>query len=155
METLVKRDGLFPSVIGRSVSSLLDDFFTKDIFDWTDKNYSALGSNLPSVNLKETDTKLIIDLAAPGLKKEDFKVEIDNQMLVISCEKEETKEETSKKDDFVRREFNYQSFYRTFSLPDYIDENKIEANYKDGILHVTVSKKEGTKKKATKTIAIK
>jgi HSP20 family protein len=155
METLVKRDGLFPSVIGRSVSSLLDDFFTKDIFDWTDKNYSALGSNLPSVNLKETDTKLMIDLAAPGLRKEDFKVEIDNNLLVISCEKEETKEETSKKEDYVRREFNYQSFYRSFSLPDYVDENKIEANYKDGILHVTISKKAGAKKKEAKTISIK
>jgi HSP20 family protein len=155
METLVKRDGLFPSVINRSMNSLLDDFFTRDIFDWTDRNYSALGTNLPSANLRETDTKLEIDLAAPGMKKEDFKVEVDNNLLVISCEKEEHKEETSKKEDYIRKEFNYQSFYRSFSLPEYVDENKIEATYKDGILHVTINKKEGAKKRATKTISIK
>lgn len=155
METLVKRDGLFPSVINRSMNSLLDDFFTRDIFDWTDRNYSALGTNLPSANLRETDTKLEIDLAAPGMKKEDFKVEVDNNLLVISCEKEEHKEETSKKEDYIRKEFNYQSFYRSFSLPEYADENKIEAAYKDGILHVTINKKEGAKKRATKTISIK
>ena len=155
METLVKRDGLFPSVINRSMNSLLDDFFTRDIFDWTDRNYSALGTNLPSANLRETDTKLEIDLAAPGMKKEDFKVEVDNNLLVISCEKEEHKEETSKKEDYIRKEFNYQSFYRSFSLPEYVDENKIEATYKDGILHVTINKKEGAKKRATKTNSIK
>ena len=61
METLVKRDGLFPSVVSKSMNTLFDDFFSRDIFDWTDKNYSALGTNLPSVNLKETDTKLVIE----------------------------------------------------------------------------------------------
>jgi HSP20 family protein len=154
METLVKRDGLFPSVVSKSMNTLFDDFFSRDIFDWTDKNYSALGTNLPSVNLKETDTKLEIELAAPGLKKEDFKVEIDNNLLIISCEKGEEKEDT-KRENYYRREFNYQSFYRSFNLPEYIDENKIEATYKDGILHVTISKKEGARKKALKAITIK
>jgi HSP20 family protein len=154
METLVKRDGLFPSVVSKSMNTLFDDFFSRDIFDWTDKNYSALGTNLPSVNLKETDTKLVIELAAPGLKKEDFKVEIDNNLLIISCEKGEEKEDT-KKENYYRREFNYQSFYRSFNLPEYIDENKIEATYKEGILHVTISKKEGARKKAMKAITIK
>ena len=154
METLVKRDGLFPSVVSKSMNTLFDDFFSRDIFDWTDKNYSALGTNLPSVNLKETDTKLVIELAAPGLKKEDFKVEIDNNLLIISCEKGEEKEDT-KRENYYRREFNYQSFYRSFNLPEYIDENKIEATYKDGILHVTISKKEGARKKAMKAITIK
>jgi HSP20 family protein len=154
METLVKRDGLFPSVVSKSMNTLFDDFFSRDIFDWTDKNYSALGTNLPSVNLKETDTKLVIELAAPGLKKEDFKVEIDNNLLIISCEKGEEKEDT-KKENYYRREFNYQSFYRSFNLPEYIDENKIEATYKEGILHVTIAKKEGARKKAMKAITIK
>ena len=114
-----------------------------------------MGSNLPSVNLKETDTKIEVELAAPGMKREDFKVEIDNDILMISSEKEEKKEEVSKKENYIRREFNYQSFSRTFSLPDTIDENKIEANYKDGILHVVVGKKEGLKKRALKSIPIK
>lgn len=150
METLVKRNGFVPSV-----NTLFDDIFTRDIFDWTDKNFSTIGSNLPSVNLKETDNKLEVELAAPGMKKEDFKVEIDNNMLMISSEKQEEKKEERTKDNYLRKEFNYQSFYRSFYLPEYIDESKVEARYKDGILHVEIAKKESTKKLANKTIAIK
>jgi HSP20 family protein len=150
METLVKRNGFVPSV-----NTLFDDLFNRDIFDWTDKNFSTMGSNLPSVNLKETDDKLEVELAAPGMKKEDFKVEIDNNMLMISSEKQEEKKEERKKDNYLRKEFNYQSFYRSFYLPEYIDENKVEASYKDGILHVAIAKKEGVKKLGHKTIAIK
>jgi len=155
METLVKRDGLFPSAVNRSVNNLFDDFFTRDIFDWTDRNMTAIGNNLPSVNLKETDNKLIVELAAPGLKKEDFKVEIDNSILLISSEKQEEKQDINKKEDYVRKEFSFQSFLRSFTLPDYADESKIEATYKDGILHVAINKKEGAKRKALKTIPIK
>ena len=150
METLVKRNGFFPSV-----NTMFDDLFTKDVFDWTDKNFSGLGTNLPSVNLKETENKLEVELAAPGMKKEDFKVEIDNNMLMISSEKQEEKEETRKKDNYVRKEFSYQSFYRSFYLPEYVDESKVDASYKDGILHITIGKKENGKKKALKSIAIK
>ena len=150
MKTLVKRNNFDPSV-----NALFDDFFTRDIFDWTDKNFSTMGSNLPSVNLKETDDKLEVELAAPGMKKEDFKVEIDNNMLMISSEKQEEKKEERKKDNYLRKEFSYQSFYRSFYLPEYIDENKVEASYKDGILHVAIAKKEGVKKLGHKTIAIK
>ena len=154
MKTLVKRNGLFPSMGSKSVNSFFDDFITKDLFDWTDKNFDSLGSNLPSVNLKETDTNIEIELAAPGMKKEDFKVEIENDMLMISSEKEEEKEEVGKKDNYIRKEFNYQSFCRTFSLPETANENKIEANYKDGILHVVIEKKEGNPKRALKNIPI-
>lgn len=150
METLVKRNGFFPSV-----NNIFDDVFTKDVFDWNDKNFSAIGTNLPSVNLKETENKLEVELAAPGMKKEDFKVEIDNNMLLISSEKQEEKEESRKKDNYVRKEFSYQSFYRSFSLPESVDDSKIEASYKDGILHVVIGKKENSKKKALKSITIK
>lgn len=150
METLLKRNGL-----SSPVNTLIEDFFSKDMFDWADKNFAAVGANLPSVNLKETDTSLEIEMAAPGMKKDDFKVEIDNNMLIISSEKEEEKEETRKKDNYVRKEFNYRSFYRSFFLPDSIDENKIEAKYTDGILHVVVAKKRSDKKKSAKTILIK
>jgi len=155
MKTLVKKDGLFPSLESKSINNFFDDFITKDLFDWTDRNFAALGSNLPSVNLKESDKKIEVELAAPGMKREDFKVEIDNHILRISSEKEEKKEEVSKKENYTRREFNYQSFSRTFNLPDTIDENKIEANYKDGILHVVIDKKEGTQKRTLKSIPIK
>ncbi|HKO77428.1 MAG TPA: Hsp20/alpha crystallin family protein [Flavobacterium sp.] len=154
METLVKRDGMFPSVVSKLVSPLFEDFFTRDISDWAERSIPAIGVNLPSVNLRETDTKIEIELAAPGLKKEDFKIEVDNNMLIISAEKEE-KKESSKKDDYVRKEFNYQSFYRSFNLPDYADENKIEATYKDGILNVAIGKKSNPRRKELKTIAIK
>ncbi|MFV5699975.1 Hsp20/alpha crystallin family protein [Flavobacterium sp. ZT3R17] len=150
METLVKRNSSLPTL-----NTFFDDFFTKDVFDWSDKNFATIGSNLPSVNLKESEDKLEVDLAAPGMKKEDFKVEIDNNMLMISSEKEESKEESRKKDNYLRKEFSYQSFYRSFYLPEYIDENKVEASYKDGILHVAIAKKENGKKKIHKTIAIK
>jgi len=150
METLVKKNGSFPVV-----NTFFDDFFSRDVFDWTDKNFAALGSNIPSVNLKETDTKLEVELAAPGMKKEDFKVEIENNILKISSVKEEEKEETRKKDHYVRKEFSYHSFYRSFYLPDAADENKIEANYKDGVLHVIINKKEDAKRKMTKRIDIK
>ena len=150
METLIKRNGSVPLV-----TTFFDDFMSRDLFDWNDKNFTAIGSNLPSVNLKETDNKLQVELAAPGMKKEDFKVEIDNNMLVISSEKKEEKEEKRKKDNYVRKEFNYQSFCRTFTLPEYIDESKVEASYKDGILHIDIAKKENIQKKAHKTIAIK
>ncbi|MET0945693.1 MAG: Hsp20/alpha crystallin family protein, partial [Flavobacterium sp.] len=134
--------------------TLMEDFFSKDIFDWADKNFAHVGSNLPSINLKESDKKLEIEMAAPGMKKEDFKVEIDNNMIIISSEKEEEIEESRKKGNYIKKEFSYQSFYRSFFLPDTIDENKIEANYKDGILHVIIPKKDN-KKKVTKPIAIK
>jgi HSP20 family protein len=155
MKTLVKKDGLFPTVESKLVNNFFDDFITKDLFDWTDRNFAAIGSNLPSVNLKETDTKIEVELAAPGMKREDFKVEIDNDILMISSEKEEEKEEIRKKENYIRREFNYQSFSRTFSLPDTIDESKIEASYKDGILQVIVPKKENIKKRTLKSIPIK
>lgn len=153
METLVKRSGLFPTLANKSVHNFFDDFITRDLFDWSDKNFAALGSNLPSVNLKETDNSIEVELAAPGMKREDFRVEVDNDVLMISSQKQEEKEE--KKDNYLRKEFNYQSFSRTFTLPETANENKIEANYKDGILQVIIGKKEGVQKRALKTIPIK
>jgi len=150
METLVKRSGLFPTLANNSVHNFFDDFITRDLFDWSDKNFAALGSNLPSVNLKETDNSIEVELAAPGMKREDFSVEVDNDVLMISSQKQEEKE-----DNYLRKEFNYQSFSRTFTLPETANENKIEANYKDGILHVIIEKKEGLQKRALKTIPIK
>jgi HSP20 family protein len=155
METLVKRDGMFPTVVSKLVNPLFEDFFTRDISDWADKSIPSIGVNLPSVNLKETETKLEIELAAPGLRKEDFKIEVDNNMLIISAEREEKKEEANKKDNYVRKEFNYQSFYRSFNLPENADENKIEATYKDGILDVSIAKKRVDRKKTLKAIPVK
>jgi HSP20 family protein len=151
MSNLAKRNNLLSLP---SVSTFIDDFFSKNYWDWADKKISTFGSSLPSANLKETDKKIQIELAVPGMKKEDFKIEIDNNTLFISAEKEEEKEESKKNDNYIRKEFSYQSFFRSFTLPEYIDDENIEANYKDGILHVEVAKKEGTKKKSGKKIEI-
>jgi HSP20 family protein len=94
-------------------------------------------------------------MAVPGMKKEDIHVEIDNHMIIISSEKEEEKEESNKKENYIRKEFHYESFYRSFFLPDTIDESKVEASYKDGILHIVIAKKEGGKKKTNKGINVK
>jgi HSP20 family protein len=154
MEALVKRNGSVPLTSTGflpTTNTFFEDFLSRDLMEMTGQNFATLGTNLPSVNLRETDKKIEIELAAPGLKKEDFKIELDNKMLTISSEKEETR----KSENYYRKEFSYQSFSRSFNLPDYSDENHINANYKDGILHVDIAKKEGGKKKTAKNIAIK
>jgi HSP20 family protein len=148
MSRLVKKTSLFPSF-----PSLFDDFFTKDFFDWNDKNFARLGSTLPSINLKETDQYYLIELAAPGMKKEDFKLEMHNGILTISAERKEEKEE--KKEDFLRREFSYSSFSRSFAIPENSLEDKVEAAYKNGILNITLIKKEAKSVKSAKAIEVK
>ena len=150
METLVKRNGNFPLM-----NTFVDDFLSKDIFDWTERNFAALGSNLPSANLKETERKLEVELAAPGMNKEDFNIEIDNNILKISCENETEHEETGNKNNYVRKEFSYHKFSRTFYLPDSADDENVEAAYDNGILTVSIPKKENNKGKTAKTILIK
>ena len=150
MNSLSKRDRFIPSM-----NNVIDDFFSKDLFDWNDKNFSVLGSTLPSVNVKETDKDFQIDLAAPGLKKDDFKIELKNHVLSISSEKESEKEEKDSKGNFAHKEFSYQSFCRSFSIPENADDNKIAASYKDGILHIDVAKKLAETTKSSKTISVK
>jgi HSP20 family protein len=109
-------------------------------------------SEVPSANLRETNDKFIVELSAPGLKKDDFKVEIDDGRLVVSCEKEEEKKDEDK--NYRRREFSYSSFCRTFELPDNAAEDKINATYADGILEVSIPKKEVTVSKPKKEIKV-
>lgn len=125
-----------------SVMSLFDDFFTKDLFDWSNKNFAEFGSTLPSVNIKESDADYKLELAAPGLKKEDFKINLDGNLLTISSEKKEEKEDKDKEGRYTRREYNYQSFSRSFTLPENSKTDDIKAEYKDGVLNVLIPKKE-------------
>lgn len=150
MNSLSKRDRFFPSM-----GSFFDDVFSKDLFDWNDKNFSSFGSTLPSANVKETDKNFQIDVAAPGLKKDDFKIELKNHVLSISSEKQDEKEEKDSKGNFTRKEFSYQSFCRSFRMPDNADDDKIVATYSDGILHVDVAKKDVQTSKSSKTISVK
>ncbi|SKB43479.1 Hsp20/alpha crystallin family protein [Dyadobacter psychrophilus] len=151
--SLVKRNGsLFPKL-------LLNDFFdnnTVDIsamFDF-DSDFSRYGlsAKIPSVNITENNENYSIQLAAPGLEKKDFKIEVENDMLTISSKKEQESDE--EKDNYRRREFSYQSFSRSFQLPENSQTDKIEAQYQDGILKLTLPKKEITLPAPKKEIAI-
>ena len=127
-----------PANVGFSprFNSFFDDFFTKDLT--TFRNNFLQTS--PSVNIADHGDRFEIEVAAPGMKKSDFNLELDNDMLTIRAEmknENEVQEET-----YMKREFSYGSFQRSFHLPDYVSGEKIEAKYKDGILVVTLPKKE-------------
>lgn len=103
-------------------------------------------NKIPAVNISETETGFDIELAAPGLKKEDFKINLDKNLLTVAAEVK--KEETAETKNYSKKEFGYQSFSRSFTLPDSVDQTKIEAAYTDGVLTLTVAKKEEAKLQA-------
>ncbi|MBN2073145.1 MAG: Hsp20/alpha crystallin family protein, partial [Actinobacteria bacterium] len=113
--------------------SLFNRLFDGDWSDWSSSNFSSTNTSLPAVNIRENNNAYIIEVAAPGMKKNDFRINYDNGLLTISSEK---KEENKVDDDkYTRREFSYRSFQRTFNISeDMVDSNKIEAKYNDGIL---------------------
>ncbi|HEX5153389.1 MAG TPA: Hsp20/alpha crystallin family protein [Parafilimonas sp.] len=139
---LTKRTSMLPSFV--------DDFF-KPWNDWFDNGFEKTLS-VPAVNIAENDGHYNVSLAAPGMKKDDFKINLDGNLLTISAEKEETKEE--KDEHYNRREYNYSSFSRSFTLPEEVKRDKIEAKYEDGVLNVMLPKNE-TAKAAPKNITIK
>lgn len=132
-------------------SRWLTDFINPErVFDF---EMSARPQWMPAVNVNEKDKEFEIEMAAPGMKKSDFKIETENSTLTISSEKEEESEE--KKEDYMRREFNYASFCRSFNLPENCSEDRISANYQDGILKVTIPKKVATKEKLSRPVEVK
>lgn len=150
MNTMMKRNNGFP-VMG----SLLDDFFSKDLFDWNANNFSQAGTTLPSVNVRADADAFHIELAAPGMSKEDFRIELDKQVLTITGKRKEAHAEDPAQHRYTRREFSYQSFSRSFRLPSEVVENdRIEARYEAGILQITLPKKETAKPQPPKTIAV-
>jgi HSP20 family protein len=145
-KSLMKTGEMFPTVF--------DDFF-KPWNEWFD-NGGLWGRmmKVPAVNVVEKEDFFMVTLAAPGLKKSDFKIDIEGNMLTISSEKEESKEE--KEEKFTRKEYSFTSFSRSFSLPEFVNREKIEAVYEDGILKLTLPKMEEFKKAAAlKHIAVK
>ena len=134
-----------------TLNNMFDDFFGKDFF----YTPAIEGKHtLPSINVKENENEYMIEVAAPGLKKENFAVEIENNVLTISYEQKEEKENKDK--GVIRHEFNYSSFRRSFSIPkNEVDDSKIDANYKDGILNITLQKRAEVKPKPARTIEIK
>lgn len=137
--TLVKRNNnvFFPSV--------LDEFFKPD---WV----GASNISVPPVNIRETDTSYEVELSAPGKSKEDFNIDVDQNVLTISSEfKTENKSEEGK---YTRREFSFSSFRRSFTLPETVNDENITARYENGILSLTLPKKEEALPKAKRTIQI-
>src|SRR3712207_1509114 len=109
--TLTKRNGNLVN----SFPSILDDFFNRDLFVWNNSNFSTTGTTLPAVNVKETQDNFVVEMAAPGMNKEDFKVELNNNVLTISSEHKQENEE-KENNRYTRKEFSYQSFQRSFQL---------------------------------------
>lgn len=130
--------------------SFVDEFFGRDLLS----NFfeTRTGVTTPAVNIIEGKDDFRIEVAAPGLDKKDFKIDIDNNILSISAEKENTVKE--EEDNYVRREFGYTSFKRTFTLPDSVNAEKIKATHKEGILQITIPKKEEARVKPPKKIEI-
>lgn len=142
---------MLPSLRTRAAwPNLVDEFVNGDIFPRffnTEPRY-----NMPAVNITESKEDFRIDVAAPGLNKDDFKVTLENNVLTVSSEKEEKQEENNER--VMRKEFTYCTFSRSFSLPQTVNAEKIRATHKDGILQVVVPKREEAKEKPSREIKI-
>ena len=140
-----------------SLPSLFNDFF-RPWGSFFDTNGGSLIDTLnpvtmPAVNISENKERFEVTLAAPGMKKDDFNIDVDGNTLTISAE---TKEEKELKDDrYTRKEYSYSSFSRSFSLPDGVNKEKIDASYENGILKLSLPKTEEAKKAASKHISVK
>ena len=134
-----------------TLSNWLEDIFNRDDSSVFTSNYNT-GITLPKVNIKETADAFMVEMAVPGLKKSDLQLDIDNQTLSISTERKEESEH--REDNYTRREFGYSSFKRIFTLPDSVNDEKINANYQDGILNIHLPKKEEAKQKPARNIKI-
>ena len=128
--------------------SSLDEFFRND---WT-ASVPSFNTTVPAVNVKDMEKSFQLEIAAPGLKKDNFSIEVEDDILSIQSSFDQAAEK--KEDRFTRREFNYHSFRRSFSLPDSVDAQKIKAQYKDGILILTLPKRKEALPQPVKQIAI-
>lgn len=131
--SLPQFDGLLDQFFHNNLNRILDDRF------WGSEQ--AVNSRVP-VNVKDTDKTIELELIAPGLRKEDLKLQVTNDMLTIAFDHREEKEEGKEGSGYLRREYRQQSFSRSFSLNNGIDTGNISAQYQDGVLHVTLPKKE-------------
>jgi HSP20 family protein len=132
-----------------TVNNWMDDFFGRDMLDLPT---SGFGYTTPKVNIREDNDNYYVEVAAPGMKKDDFNLSLENNVLTISSELKEDHED--KNDSYTRREFSYQSFSRSFTLPESVNYEKIEAKYNDGILSILMPKREEAKQKPAKSIKI-
>ncbi len=147
---LKKKNGEMPTLFSDwfRPSSIFDSMFS----DMGSRLPSRIGVTIPSANIKETDKEYQIELAAPGLRRQDFHVDLNNNLLTIRAEKEDEKEE--EEDDYSRKEYVYNSFSRSFQLPSNTVADKIDAKYVDGVLRIHIPKKEISQQKTRKQINV-
>jgi HSP20 family protein len=137
-----------------SFPSMIDKYFGRDLMDWNDSNFAGSESNMPAANVKETKKEFQIEVAAPGLNKKDFTVHYNNGRLVISSEKK-LENEVKEGEKLTRKEFSYQSFQRSFTIPEeLVNSDKITAKYSDGILRVLLPKRTEVTSKPVKKIDV-
>ncbi len=144
--SLIKYDPFAPV---RSITNVVDEFFNRGIGELIGYDHAF---SVPSVNVVEKPDSFMLEVAAPGLEKGDFKVSVENGCLSISAKKE--KKEEIKEGKYTRREFNYASFTRSFNLPEGVKPEEVHAVYENGVLHVTLPKKEVTKVEDARVIEI-
>jgi len=140
---ITEKGGFFPS--------LWSDIFKDNTFspeNWLRNTFSLL----PAVNIRENEHSFVMDIAAPGFEKKDFKIDIDKGFITIGAHKEQRNDQT--KDNFTRKEFSFESFSRSFALPENVLEEKIDAVYNNGMLQLTVPKKEKSEAFPKKTVAV-
>ena len=138
----------------KGLPSIFSDFFDLDKFfdaDWLAPR--AWTSEIPRANIKERDHEFDIEIAAPGMEKNDFNVQVENGVLTVSAEKEDESEE--KEERYTRREYSYNSFSRSFPLPDSVKAEDVDASYKNGVLTVKIPKKEEAQQATRKKIEVK
>jgi HSP20 family protein len=135
--------------------SIFDDMFKTDWMDNGNNGLSRIGTSVPAVNIAESDEEFTLEVAAPGMTKKDFNLELDNGVLTISSEVKKEDEQKENGGRFTRREFSYTSFKRAFSLPETVDPEKISAKYNEGVLVIELPKREEAKVQAKRMIDIK
>lgn len=138
---------------GQMLPSVMDDFF-KPWNEWFNGGNWMKEITVPAVNITEEKDRYLVALAAPGMKKEDFHINIDGNIMSISSQKEESKEDKDAR--YTRKEYSYSSFSRSFTLPEEVNQAAIDAKYEDGILKLTLPKKEEARKQhLSKQIPVK
>ena len=148
--TLIKFPNESP-VRNRERMPMWTDLFN-DLFENVVTTPDLKRSTVPAVNIVETDENYRLEMAAPGLKKGDFKISVENDVLTVSTEKKT--ESTEKNEKYSRKEFSYSSFLRSFTLPEIVDMDRINANYENGIMTLLLPKKEEAKPKSPREIKI-
>ena len=148
--SIIKRNNGFST----DMPALFNDFFSRDLWNWGLSNNSTTNTTIPATNIREDNDNFYVEVAAPGMTKDDFKVELDGTILTIRSEKE-NRQEQKEGEKYSRREFSYQSFQRIFELPVHVvDAEHIEAKYENGLLHLVIPKKEEAKPRPPRMIRI-